>query len=51
MEAPLAAVADLALTDLLRPSRWPGLDLLPATPALFQADLQIAETRLLTCSA
>jgi len=46
MEAPLAAVADLALTDLLRPSRWPGLDLLPATPALFQADLQIAGWRM-----
>jgi len=51
-EAPLAmdAVLNTALTlqaaDLIRPTQWPGLDLLPAAPGLMQADLQIGRWRM-----
>ena len=45
MAEPLSLALDLNTTDLIRPSRWPGLDLLPASPALMQADMQIAGWR------
>lgn len=45
MAEPLSLALDLSVADLIRPSRWPGLDLLPASPALMQADMQIAGWR------
>lgn len=51
-EAPLAmdevlnAALGLQTRDLIRPTLWPGLDLLPAGPGLMQADLQIGSWRL-----
>ncbi|MEO8242347.1 MAG: AAA family ATPase [bacterium] len=42
MDEVLNAALTLTTADLIRPSRWPGLDVLPAAPALLQADLQIA---------
>ncbi len=50
-EAPLAMAESLAralatpLPDLIRPTVWPGLDLLAAGPDLMQADLQILSWR------
>jgi len=38
----LAACLPLNADDLIAPSRWPGLDVMPAPPALLQADVQIA---------
>jgi chromosome partitioning protein len=45
MDAVLNAALTLAADDLIRPSAWPGLDVLPAPPALMQADLLIAGWR------
>ena len=45
MAEPLSLALDLNAADMIRPSRWPGLDLLPASPALMQADMQIAGWR------
>lgn len=41
----LSAALDLTAADLIRPTRWPGLDLLPADEGLMQADMQIAGWR------
>lgn len=45
MDAVLSAALTQGADDLIRPSRWPGLDVMPATPALMQADLQMAGWR------
>ncbi|MDO8327899.1 MAG: AAA family ATPase [Cypionkella sp.] len=45
MTETLSAAMDLHAADLIRPTRWPGLDLLGATAALMQADMQIASWR------
>lgn len=45
MAETLSAALDLTATDLICQSRWPGLDLLPASPALLQADMQLAGWR------
>ena len=45
MDATLGATLDLAAGDLIRPSVWPGLDVLMAGPGLMQADLQIGSWR------
>ena len=42
MDAVLTAALTLGAADLIRPSLWPGLDVMPAPPALLQADLQMA---------
>lgn len=42
MDAVLTAALSLGADDLIRPSLWPGLDVMPAPPALLQADLQMA---------
>ena len=42
MDAVLAAALTLGAADLIRPSLWPGLDVMPAPPALLQADLQMS---------
>lgn len=46
MDAVLSAALGLRAQDLIRPTLWPGLDLLPAAPALMQADLQIGRWRM-----
>ncbi|MFD1740194.1 ParA family protein [Cypionkella sinensis] len=46
MDAVLSAALGLHAADLIRPTIWPGLDLLPASPALMQADLQIGRWRM-----
>ena len=51
-EAPLAmdpvqaAALGLHTNDLIRPTMWPGLDLLPAGAGLMQADVQIGRWRM-----
>jgi chromosome partitioning protein len=45
MDAVLNAALTLGADDLIRPSAWPGLDVMAAPPALMQADLQIAGWR------
>lgn len=45
MDETLGATLDLAAGDLIRPSVWPGLDVLMAGPGLMQADLQIGSWR------
>ena len=42
MDEVLNAALTMTTADLIRPSLWPGLDVMPAPPALLQADLQIA---------
>jgi chromosome partitioning protein len=42
MDAVMTAALTLGAGDLIRPSLWPGLDVMPAPPALLQADLQIS---------
>ncbi len=46
MEATLNAALTLRAGDLVRPTAWPGLDVLPADPAMMQADLRIGSWRL-----
>lgn len=46
MDAVLSAALGLQASDLIRPTIWPGLDLLPAAAALMQADLQIGRWRM-----
>ena len=46
MDAVLSAALGLQAQDLIRSTVWPGLDLLPAAPALMQADLQIGRWRM-----
>ena len=46
MDATLTAGLNLTTADLIRPTKWPGLDLLPATNALTQADLALTSWRL-----
>lgn len=46
MDAVLNAALGLQAQDLIRPTVWPGLDLLPTAPALMQADLQIGRWRM-----
>ena len=46
MDGVLSAALGLQAQDLIRPTLWPGLDLLPAAPALMQADLQIGRWRM-----
>lgn len=45
MDETLGATLDLAAGDLIRPSVWPGLDVLRAGPGLMQADLHIGSWR------
>jgi len=45
MDAVLNAALTLGADDLIRPTAWPGLDVMAAPPALMQADLQIAGWR------
>ncbi len=42
MDEVLNAALSLRVADLIRPSRWPGLDVMAAGPGLIQGDLQIA---------
>ncbi len=46
MDAVLNAALGLQAQDMIRPTLWPGLDLIPAAPALMQADLQIGRWRM-----
>jgi len=46
MDAVLSAALGLQTQDLIRTTVWPGLDLMPAAPALMQADLQIGRWRM-----
>ncbi len=46
MDGVLSAALGLQAQDMIRPTLWPGLDLLPAAPALMQADLQIGRWRM-----
>lgn len=46
MDEMLNAALGLQASTLIRPTLWPGLDLLPAGPALMQADMQIGSWRL-----
>ncbi|MDZ4313131.1 MAG: AAA family ATPase [Cypionkella sp.] len=46
MDAVLSAALALHTSDLIRPTLWPGLDLLPAAAGLMQADLQIGRWRM-----
>ena len=46
MDAVLGAALGLQAQDLIRPTVWPGLDLIPAAAALMQADLQIGRWRM-----
>lgn len=46
MDAVQSAALGLQAQDLIRPTLWPGLDLLPAGAGLMQADLQIGRWRL-----
>ena len=45
MDAVLTAALTLPAAALIRPSLWPGLDVMAAPPALMQADLQLAGWR------
>lgn len=45
MDAVLNAALTLGADDLIRPTAWPGLDVMAAPAALMQADLQIAGWR------
>lgn len=45
MDAVLTAALTLGADDLIRPSSWPGLDVMAAPPALMQADLHIGSWR------
>lgn len=47
MDERLTAALRLRAQDLIRPSFWPGLDVMPASTALFQADQQIAGWRMM----
>lgn len=46
MDAVQSAALGLQAQDLIRPTLWPGLDLLPAGAGLMQADLQIGRWRM-----
>lgn len=46
MDGVLSAALGLHAQDLIRPTLWPGLDLLPAGAGLMQADLQIGRWRM-----
>ena len=46
MDPSLSASLTLTAQDLIRQTQWPGLDLLPATPALMQADMALTSWRL-----
>lgn len=46
MDTVQAAALNLQAADLIRPTQWPGLDLMPAATALMQADLQIGRWRM-----
>lgn len=46
MDGVLSAALGLHAADLIRPTLWPGLDLLPAGAGLMQADLQIGRWRM-----
>jgi chromosome partitioning protein len=46
MDAMLSAALGLQAADLIRPTIWPGLDLIASAPALLQADLQIGRWRM-----
>jgi chromosome partitioning protein len=46
MDAMLSTALGLQATDLIRPTAWPGLDVIAAAPALMQADLQIGRWRM-----
>lgn len=45
MDETLAAALNSQTGDLIRPSLWPGLDVLPSVAGLLQADLQIGAWR------
>jgi chromosome partitioning protein len=45
MDEVLNASLNMEASHVIRPSRWPGLDVMAAPPALMQADLQIAGWR------
>ena len=45
MDAVQSAALGLRAQDLIRPTLWPGLDVLPAAAAMMQADLQIGRWR------
>lgn len=46
MDAVQSAALGMHARDLIRPTQWPGLDLLPAGAGLMQADLQIGRWRM-----
>jgi len=46
MDAVQSTALGLRAQDLIRPTLWPGLDVLPAAPAVMQADLQIGRWRM-----
>lgn len=46
MDGVLSAALGLHAQDMIRPTLWPGLDLLPAGAGLMQADLQIGRWRM-----
>lgn len=46
MDPVLSAALSVTTTSLIRPTGWPGLDLLPATATLMQADLALTTWRL-----
>lgn len=46
MDEALSAALPLTAADLIRPSIWPGLDVMAAPPAMMQGDRQIAGWRL-----
>jgi chromosome partitioning protein len=46
MPEALSAALSIQTSDLIHPSLWPGLDVLPAAQGLMQADLQISSWRM-----
>lgn len=46
MDAVQSAALGLHAQDLIRPTLWPGLDVLASAPAMMQADLQIGRWRM-----